>query len=286
MAYEIEAGAYYARVLDHRTYGAITQDILSRYLHPFVIDSKLLCPKNSYFFESFNKYYDTDVTVALNTRVSNNCQIGKFSKIGTHCIIEKSTIGQNCSIGKNVKISNSYIWDGVEIGDNCEIKDSIICNNVIMEQGSKAESGCMIAFGIHVKENAVVAAGSMVSRYTYNSDTQAYEKTKQPESEIFKVGAIAYLPRESQLEETEMLGSKGPYEHEEESDIDEEEEDQDENERIAFENETRKTLERCVKNKFNVSNAIMEVKNLKMTYNMEYSECVEASFPVLMDIIS
>lgn len=30
----------------------------------------------------------------------------------------------------------------------------------------------------------------------------------------------------------------------------------------------------------------MEVKNLKMTYNMEYSDCVEASFPVLMNIIA
>lgn len=39
MAYEVDAGAYYARVLDPRTYGAITQDILSRHLHPLVIDS-------------------------------------------------------------------------------------------------------------------------------------------------------------------------------------------------------------------------------------------------------
>jgi hypothetical protein len=30
----------------------------------------------------------------------------------------------------------------------------------------------------------------------------------------------------------------------------------------------------------------MEVKNLKMTYNMEYSDCIESSFPVLLDIIS
>lgn len=83
-----------------------------------------------------------------------------------------------------------------------------------------------------------------------------------------------------------MLGAAGPYAKEEESDFDEDDEDIEENERIAFENETKKTLERCVKNKFAISNAIMEVKNLKMTYNMEYSDCVEASFPVLMDIVS
>lgn len=43
---------------------------------------------------------------------------------------------------------------------------------------------------------------------------------------------------------------------------------------------------RCIKNKFSISNAVMEVKNLKMTYNMDYTDCVEASFPTLMDIIA
>lgn len=84
----------------------------------------------------------------------------------------------------------------------------------------------------------------------------------------------------------EHLGEPNPYEKEEESDFDEDEDEVDDNERLAFDNEVAKTLDRCVKNKFNVSNAIMEVKNLKMTYNMEYSDCVESSFPVLMDIIS
>lgn len=79
------------------------------------MDSKLLCPKSNYTFQSFNKYFDQDVTVALNTQVSNNCQIGKFSKVGTNCVIEQSTIGKKCTIGKNVKITNSYIWNNVEI---------------------------------------------------------------------------------------------------------------------------------------------------------------------------
>jgi len=29
----------------------------------------------------------------------------------------------------------------------------------------------------------------------------------------------------------------------------------------------------------------MEMKSLKMTYNMEHAECVEAFFPVLMGIV-
>ena len=132
MAYEIDSGAYYARVLDPRTYAVITQDILSRHMHPLVVDSKLLCPKSNYTFQSFNKYFDSEVTVALNTNVSNNSQIGKFSKIGTHSTIERSTIGKKCIIGKNVTITNCYIWNNVQIHDNCDLRDAIICDKVVI----------------------------------------------------------------------------------------------------------------------------------------------------------
>jgi hypothetical protein len=48
------------------------------------------------------------------------------------------------------------------------------------------------------------------------------------------------LPRECQLDDNELLGTQSPYL------IEDENEDQgEENERIAFFNETKKTLERC-----------------------------------------
>ena len=59
----------------------------------------------------------------------------------------------------------------------------------------------------------------------------------------------------------------------------------EDNEKSAFINETKKTIDRCVKNKFPISNAIMEMKSLKMTYNMDYQDCVEAFIPVLLDLI-
>lgn len=48
MAYELNG--YFARILDPRTYSEVTQDILSRYLHPMVVDSKLLFPTSNYHF--------------------------------------------------------------------------------------------------------------------------------------------------------------------------------------------------------------------------------------------
>ena len=154
LSYEIDG--YYARIFDPRTYGAVTQDILSRCLHPLVVDSKLLFPKNNYQFHSFNKYFDSEVQIAISTSVSNNCQVGKQTKISTNSSIEKSTIGRRCLIGKNVTIRNSYIWNNVEIQDNCEIENSIICDNVVLKKGSKVGSGSMISFGIVVREGAVI----------------------------------------------------------------------------------------------------------------------------------
>lgn len=50
IAFELESTTYFARVTDPRTYAAITQDIISRYAYPMVLDLKLLSPKIDYTF--------------------------------------------------------------------------------------------------------------------------------------------------------------------------------------------------------------------------------------------
>ena len=58
-----------------------------------------------------------------------------------------------------------------------------------------------------------------------------------------------------------------------------------ENERNAFNLEVRQTIERCIKNSFSITNASMEVKSLKMSYNMEYSDCIEGFIPPIFNLI-
>ena len=58
-----------------------------------------------------------------------------------------------------------------------------------------------------------------------------------------------------------------------------------ENERNAFNQEVRQTIERCIKNSFSINNASMEVKSLKMSYNMEYSDCIEGFIPPIFNLI-
>lgn len=285
MAYVIDGGAYYARVLDPRTYGAITQDVLSRHLHPLVVDSKLLCPKSSYTFQSFNRYFDQDVQVALNTTVSNNSMLGKYTKVGTNSHIETSTIGEKCVIGKNVKMTNCYLWNNVEIQDGCELSNVIIADGVVVKKGAKIQSGSLISYGIIVREGVTVPAGTMASKYTFNSESLAFEKSKVTSSDLFENGVISYIPRECQLGKGENLGDPKPFDDEEDSDFEDDDDADEENDREEFRREVRHTLDRCVKNKFSIQNAIMEVKNLKMTYNMDYPDCIEASYPVLLDLV-
>ena len=85
----------------------------------------------------------------------------------------------------------------------------------------------------------------MGSRFTFNSESLQYEEHKKFNNDFFDIGLIAYLPRECQLNDTELLGSQSPYLNDEESDFEEDDEEEEENERIAFLNETKKTLERC-----------------------------------------
>lgn len=124
----------------------------------------------------------------------------------------------------------------------------------------------------------------MASRFTFNSESMVFEEVKKHSNDYFDIGMISFLPRECLLADGENLGDKSPYDKEEESDLDEEEENED-NENTAFFDETKKTIERCVKNKFPISSAIMEFKSLKSAYNMDYSECIEGSFPHLLDTI-
>lgn len=83
-----------------------------------------------------------------------------------------------------------------------------------------------------------------------------------------------------------MIGSPNPYDNEVESDFEDADDDMiEENERQIFNSEVKHTIERCVSSKFPINNAIMEVKSLKMSYNMEYSDCIEAFISPLFDTI-
>lgn len=124
----------------------------------------------------------TDVKI-FNFVNAYQCSIGDNSKIGTFVEIQKGA-----SIGKNCKISShSFICEGVHIEDNCFIGHGVMFTNDLfpratredgtpqteadwslvetyVRKGASIGSNATILCGITIGENAMIGAGSMVTK--------------------------------------------------------------------------------------------------------------------------
>jgi UDP-2-acetamido-3-amino-2,3-dideoxy-glucuronate N-acetyltransferase len=111
------------------------------------------------------------------------CDIGDNSKIGTFVEIQKgSTIGKNCKVS-----SHTFICEGVTIEDNVFIGHNVTfindrypratsvdgrlqtekdwrCIPTFVKKGASIGSSSTILCGITVGENAIVGAGSVVTK--------------------------------------------------------------------------------------------------------------------------
>ena len=129
-----------------------------------------------------------DVELGKNVKIYNfvnlyGCQIGDNTKIGTFVEIQKgATIGKNCKIS-----SHTFICEGVHIEDNCFIGHNVTfindkypratnpdgemqteedweCIPTYVRRGSSIGSSATLLCGITVGENAIVGAGSVVTK--------------------------------------------------------------------------------------------------------------------------
>jgi UDP-2-acetamido-3-amino-2,3-dideoxy-glucuronate N-acetyltransferase len=111
------------------------------------------------------------------------CEIGDETKIGTFVEIQKGAV-----IGKNCKISShTFICEGVHIDDNCFIGHNVTfindkypratnadgslqseadweCVHTYVKKGVSIGSSATILCGITIGENAIIGAGSVVTK--------------------------------------------------------------------------------------------------------------------------
>ena len=129
-----------------------------------------------------------NVTVGENVRIFDfvnayGCSIDDNSKVGAFVEIQKGV-----SIGKNCKISShSFLCEGVHIEDNCFIGHGVMFTNdlfprstnadgsqqtdadwktieTFVKKGASIGSNATILCGITIGENALVGAGSVVTK--------------------------------------------------------------------------------------------------------------------------
>jgi acetyltransferase-like isoleucine patch superfamily enzyme len=111
------------------------------------------------------------------------CEIGDGTKIGTFVEIQK-----NAKVGKNCKIStHTFICEGVEIGDDVFVGHGVMFINdkyprsvtgdgmlqteadwkvvtTLVKRGASIGTGTTVLCGVTIGENAVVGAGSVVTK--------------------------------------------------------------------------------------------------------------------------
>ncbi len=140
--------------------------------------------------DSMNEYVciAPDVKLGRNVKLSKfinlyGCEVGDESKIGAFVEIQK-----NASIGKRCKISShTFVCEGVTIEDNVFIGHGVMFINdsyprataaggnlqteadwkverTVIKKGASVGSGCTILSSITIGENAIVGAGSVVTK--------------------------------------------------------------------------------------------------------------------------
>lgn len=129
-----------------------------------------------------------DVQLGIDVKIYDfvnlyGCKIGDNTKIGTFVEIQKGAdIGKNCKISSHTFICEGVtIEDGVFVGHNVtfindryprstaengelQTESDWVCVPTLIKQGASVGSSATLLCGITVGENAVVGAGSVVTK--------------------------------------------------------------------------------------------------------------------------
>ena len=106
-----------------------------------------------------------------NTKIGAFVEIQKGAKIGKNCkisshtfICEGATIEDNVFVGHNVTFINDLYPRATATGGQLQTKDDWSCIPTYVKKGASIGSSATLLCGITVGENAVVGAGSVVTK--------------------------------------------------------------------------------------------------------------------------
>lgn len=142
--------------------------------------------KEEKYFVHPSSYIDDNVTIGEGTKIWHFCHVQSGAVIGNNC-----SLGQNVNIGNNVKIGNDVriqnnvsVYEGVEIEDGVFCGPSCVFTNVItprakfpvnrqysktlIRKGASLGANCTVVCGHTVGENAMIAAGAVVTKNVRN----------------------------------------------------------------------------------------------------------------------
>ncbi|GIY02567.1 translation initiation factor eIF-2B subunit epsilon [Caerostris darwini] len=286
---------YGANVSNLFMYDAVSQDIVSRWVHPIV--PELIELKENLYTHSLQNIYKADgVETGHKSILHQNIVIGKGSKIGENCYIVNSVIGSNCIIGNNVRIKGSYLWDGVHVGNDCNLDTCLLAENVKLHDKVQISPGCVLGNEVVIGENitlpSYVRLQSEVSKdedsFGEDSDEESNQPSENKTCDIKLVGEkghgyLCWDKSESDQEDNDNdivediwgepidqstweNGSVSSSEAESEDELIEGYDD------TYFYNEVLESLQRGIEEKVKSENIVLEINSSKHAYNISIKE--------------
>ena len=124
--------------------------------------------KNVKIYDFVNLY---GCEIGDNTKIGTFVEIQKGAKIGNNCkisshtfICEGVTIEDNVFIGHNVTFINDLYPHATNEDGKLQSEDDWICIPTVIKKGASIGSSVTLLCGIMVGENAIVGAGSVVTK--------------------------------------------------------------------------------------------------------------------------
>jgi UDP-2-acetamido-3-amino-2,3-dideoxy-glucuronate N-acetyltransferase len=136
------------------------------------------------FFKHESAYVDEPSEIGEGTKVWHFSHIQSGAKIGKNCVFGQNVnVGSNVTIGNNCKIQNNVsVYEGVTLEDYVFCGPSMVFTNILdprckypqvgakyyiktlVKEGASLGANCTIVCGNTIGKNAMVAAGSVVTK--------------------------------------------------------------------------------------------------------------------------
>ena len=124
--------------------------------------------KNVVIYDFVNLY---GCEIGDNSKIGTFVEIQKGAKIGNRCkisshtfICEGVTIEDNVFVGHNVTFINDKYPRATTDGEALQTDDDWVCVPTLVKRGASIGSSSTLLCGITIGENAVVGAGSVVTK--------------------------------------------------------------------------------------------------------------------------
>lgn len=121
--------------------------------------------KLSKFINLYGCTIGDNTKIGAFVEIQKNAHIGKYCKIQSHTFIcEGVTIEDNAFVGHGVTFINDKYPRSSVAGGNLQTEDDWTVEPIVIKKGASIGSGATILCNVTIGENAIVGAGSVVTR--------------------------------------------------------------------------------------------------------------------------